>query len=620
MFRTKFLLFVLVPLAIVGIVVYLFIDGWVEAGLEAGGESVVGARVEIDNLRLRLFPIGIEWRRMQVANPNDTWKNLFETGRVRFALDVNQLLRNKYIIETMEVNDLILGTRRATDGAIPKGATSGEARSDGPSFADLARQALEQSVEQTPVFNLDYLRGGFKPDSILKAIDLQTLRHVDSLKQQAITASRQWDSLVTEFDETKRKAVEIETSIKAINPNELKSVDKILAAITTVDNTIKSANETVQKFSARKNAIETDVRRVTTSLGSIDDVVQQDFARVKSLARLPELNTAGIARVLVGKEMYDRAMTYLSWVDLARKNIKKYSPEPLKAEQPPRFKGQNIHFPMERAYPKLWIKKVLVSGGTDSASYSDVIRARGEIRNITDNQAITGLPLTVDLDGVVNQARRMTLNALFDRTKEIPYDSYRASLTGVPLAAFQLGRADFLDGKVTNARMNSFLQIQVPGDRLDAVARIAVAGVEVHYARDARGTAERLAREVLAGIREFQVQLRLWNSRGPFDVALQTDLDDRIAERVKQVIGAEIARLQNELRAKFDAAIAAKRKDLERFVAEKTAEAQRQVAAAQALVGDKMAMLEGKKKELNDRLEQEKKKGVNDLMKLLKKK
>jgi len=47
-FRTKFILFVLVPLIIVGIVVYLFIDRWVESGLEAGGESVVGARVELN--------------------------------------------------------------------------------------------------------------------------------------------------------------------------------------------------------------------------------------------------------------------------------------------------------------------------------------------------------------------------------------------------------------------------------------------------------------------------------------------------------------------------------------------------------------------------------------------
>ena len=43
--RTKFILFVLVPLLLLGVVVYLFIDRWIEAGLELAGESAVGAKV-----------------------------------------------------------------------------------------------------------------------------------------------------------------------------------------------------------------------------------------------------------------------------------------------------------------------------------------------------------------------------------------------------------------------------------------------------------------------------------------------------------------------------------------------------------------------------------------------
>jgi hypothetical protein len=233
---------------------------------------------------------------------------------------------------------------------------------------------------------------------------------------------------------------------------------------------------------------------------------------------------------------------------------------------------------------------------------------------------VTGVPLTVALEGQVNRARQMTLKASFDRTKEIPYDSYRATLAGVPLAAFQLGRSDFLNGTVTDARMDAAIQIQVPGNRLDAVTRLGIGGFRLKYAGEARGTVERLVREVLGGINAFDVQLRFWNTNGPFDVALKTDLDDRIAARVKEVIGAEVARLQNELRAKFDAKVSEKRREVEQFVAAKTAEVQRQLTAGQALVNEKLGILETKKKELNARLEQEKKKGVEGLMNLLKKK
>ena len=67
--RKNFVLFVLIPLIIVAVVVYFFIDRWVEAGLEYGGESAVGAKVEIDNLSVTLSPVGIRFSRLQVSNP-----------------------------------------------------------------------------------------------------------------------------------------------------------------------------------------------------------------------------------------------------------------------------------------------------------------------------------------------------------------------------------------------------------------------------------------------------------------------------------------------------------------------------------------------------------------------
>jgi len=96
--RKKFILFILIPLLILLVVTYLFIDRWIESGLESAGENIVGARVEIDNLSLGISPLGIRFDRLQVANPRDPWKNLFETGRVAFAMNFGQLLRGKTIV------------------------------------------------------------------------------------------------------------------------------------------------------------------------------------------------------------------------------------------------------------------------------------------------------------------------------------------------------------------------------------------------------------------------------------------------------------------------------------------------------------------------------------------
>ena len=75
--RKKFIAFVLVPVLALLAIIYVFIDGWVESALESAGEGVTGARVEIDRLSVSISPIAIEFSRLQVANPRDTWKNIF---------------------------------------------------------------------------------------------------------------------------------------------------------------------------------------------------------------------------------------------------------------------------------------------------------------------------------------------------------------------------------------------------------------------------------------------------------------------------------------------------------------------------------------------------------------
>ena len=168
--RKKFIFFLLIPLVVVCLVVYLFIDQWVESGLESAGEAVVGAKVEIDNLRVFLSPIAIQFSRVQVASARDPWKNIFETGKVRFSLSFGQLLRGKYIIETMEVNNLVLGTKRSTYGSLPKPPP----QSSRPSLLSEATASLMHEAQKAPVFDLNKIRKELKVDSLLSVQNLRT--------------------------------------------------------------------------------------------------------------------------------------------------------------------------------------------------------------------------------------------------------------------------------------------------------------------------------------------------------------------------------------------------------------------------------------------------------------
>jgi len=612
--RKKFIIVVLVPLLLLAILLYFFLDRWTEAGLEYAAEDLVGGRVEIDNLSISLSPLGIRFTRLQVANPDDPWKNLFETGPVRFSMDAGQLLRGKYIVETMEIEGIIPGTARSTDGSLPGRRRTTPAPGGTPPFSALIEQVLEKSVEKTPLFDPTLLRGTINIDSLVRAQNFQTLALLDTLRAGTTRASRSWDSTLSSFDAGKKRLQEIEASVKAIQPSELKTPDKILSAITTVDNAKKTVSDLTGAFTERQAELRSSLQNITTAAGTIDESVRRDYQHVLSLARLPDVDAMGLAELLLGKQLLTKAESYARWVDMARAEAAKYAPEP-SMETPPRFRGQDIHFPAERGYPKYWIKNVKVSGGTDPKQNPEAITLRGLLRNLSSDQRVTGEPIVAELDGSRGTSMTMSIAALIDRRKDIPLDQYRVEARGVPLAAFELGKSDFLPSKITEAMLHTTIAVTVPGSSFDAQASLDFSNLHLEFNAEPRNLGERLARSILSGVKGFDAGLRLWKKEGGVDVAFTTDLDEQFAGGITAALGAELTKLQNEIRAKVEAAVAAKRQEFEALYARKRDEVQKQLESYQGLINEKTALLENTRKDLQARLEKQKKGALDNLLK-----
>jgi uncharacterized protein (TIGR03545 family) len=611
--RKKFILFVFIPALIVCVVVYLFIDSWITSGLEYAGEKAVGAKVEIDHLHVTINPIGIEFARLQVTNPSDGWKNMFETGKVKFALNFGQLLRGKFIIETMEMNSLILGTKRTTDGSIPK--PKEEKPTEGPSLMDQAQQALApKDSKSSTSFDLDKIKRDLNVDSLLNPNNLATYRRIDSLKNQLNTASVQWKVTMDEMDKSKVKLADIETRVKSINLSNIKTLPAANDALNNAKSILNTANEVKTSFNDQKKILTDGVNKFSGSMKDLDDLATQDFRNVMSMAHLPDVSMKGIAEMVLGKDLLQKAYEYLGYVEKAKKGIHNSSDKP-DIETPPRFKGQNIYFPVERSYPKFWIKKILISGGTDKTQDPQYFYAKGEVLNITNNQRITGYPLTVDLSASKGGTTTLALGASFDRRKELAVDNYKVLLTGLPIKEMSLGRSDFLPAKVTNAVADASILVTVPGNRFDSNTKIVFKNLTLVFQREPSGIVERIVRDVLASIKGFNVNLRMWKNENKFDVAFATDLDDQLASRTKKVLGDEVAKIQADLRNKLNAKIAEKRAEVEKLLNEKRDMVTKKVKEYETMVNEKLALVEAKKKEIENRIDQEKKKQTGDVEK-----
>jgi uncharacterized protein (TIGR03545 family) len=629
--RKKFVLFVLIPGFVLLLTVYLFIDRWVESGLEYAGEKIVGAKVDIEDLVLSFSPFGIEFARLQVANPQDGMKNIFETGKVKFAFDVSQLLHSKFIIETMEVNNLVLGTKRSSDGTLPEkraermraqqapAATADSSATPAPAqFMEQAAPVLQAKEEKkTPVFDLDRIRKEIKIDSLLNVKNLRTVQYYDSLKTEVQRASEQWQTTLAEIDKSKPKIAEIETNVKAVNISEIKSLESAQSALENVKRAYENAAEVSKTFNERKSALNDQVNRFSGAYGEGERLAREDFQSVVSLARLPDVSMRGMAELVLGKEMMQNVSKYLYWVDFARENVPSGALGGKTEKEDPehRFEGQNIHFPVERVYPKLWIKKIIVSGGTDKAQDPEYFYLKGEVRNISNDQRLTGQPLTAELSGTKGGTTSLSFNAIFDRRKDFPVDDYHAKLSGLRVADMQAGRSDFLPSKITKAVAGANIDVNVPGNKFESTSKITFGNLTMAFQNEPKNTVERSVKEVLTSIKGFNVALRLWNSGGNFQIGFSTDLDDQIASRTRKVLGDEVARIQNEIRSKVNARIAEKRKEFETLFNQKKEDVTGRLKGHESQVNEKLAMVEGKKKEVENKIEEEKKKQTEGVKK-----
>lgn len=277
-------------------------------------------------------------------------------------------------------------------------------------------------------------------------------------------------------------------------------------------------------------------------------------------------------------------------------------------EKPKRFEGQTILFPTERSYPKLWIKKILVSGGEDKKQNPNYFYAKGEVHDISSDQRVTGQPLTVVLNAMKGGRTSLAFNALFDRRKDEPLENYKVNVAGIVIGDLEFGRSDFLPAKITQSIANVDLGVNVLGGAFDSNLKMNFGNIALVFDRAPKNDVKRIARDVPQGVKGFNVGLRLWNAKGPFEVAFTTDLDNLIVARTKKVIGDEIARLQNEFRAKVNQRITEKSQEFEQLFNPKNEEALARLKTYESAVNEKIAFVESKKKELEARIEQEKKK------------
>ncbi len=584
----------ILPLLVVGA---LFATGWLllsdriaRVTLNEAGTKALGAEFTISGLTIRAFQTSVEMRGISLADPFDKDRNLVEVGRLVLELEPTPLLEKKVIVKRLSIADVRTGTRRAT----PARAVSGGGFAP-RALAEVQRFAQQFKVPLLSLTPIDTLKAIVLDPTQLKAVQaaLDLGRRADSSK-----ASMERAYAGLRLKETVDSSAALVARLQGTNVRTL-GIDGARTAIVDV----RRASARVDSARGRVERMVADARRSLDSLQAgalaIDDARREDYAFARGLLKLPSLETPDIGAALFGKVTIDKFQQAVYWTTLARQ----YAPPgllPRESEGPKRVRsaGATIHFATPQSNPRFLLRRadisIVGSGEVGSGNYSLAAS------DVTTDPAIVGRPTLFALrrasrGGPVDSLR---VTGSMDHVGAHPREVVSASAAGIQLPMLPLPALPFT---MDPGRGSSELRFVLEGDRVSG--RWAVRSSNLTWKPDsararALNTIETLVARVLTGVHDLELTAEVGGTLREPRLQVRSNLDRQVADRLRTVVGEEVAAAQAKVRAQVDRLVEEKSAPVKARVNELRAESERRVAEARARLDTEKRNLEERLKAL----------------------
>ncbi len=570
-FRWKAIGPLVLALIILGVLVALFAEPVARDTTEDVSTDLLGTQVDVGRLDLRPREIGADLWRIEVADPFDVNRNLVEAGSVHLTVDPEALAEKKVVVRNLALRGMQFGTRRETPAR--------PARGDG--FAPQLVRAVRQWAKQFDV-------------PLLKLTPIDTIRALalDPTKLGTVQAAT---SLAARTDSTRRaieqglRAVPVGPTIDyaralverldTLNPRTL-GLEGARDAVASVQRSLRQVEDTKRQIETLGKETLRGVNQLGAGLVELDEARRRDYEFARSLLQLPSFAAPEIGKAFFGQVSVERFQQAMYWVQLGRR----YMPPgllPRETTGPDRLRmaGRTVHFPKERNYPAFLLQAgnvdfTVAGAGVLAGAYA------ATVRGLTSAPALYGKPTVISArrraQGPVLASLRV--DAVLDHLTSRTRDSISATADGVGLPAFNVpGLPVRLDPGSGRSRLTFVLR----GDQLRG--RWSVASNKVQWALDTTARRlneiERIVWRVMAGLTDLRVTAELSGTVKAPKLAVSTNLDQAVSARLQAVVGEELAKAEQKVRAEVDKLVAAKAEEVRQQVAVVETEGRQRVEA-----------------------------------------
>ena len=464
----------LICLAIIVILVaaiIFFKDKILKKGMQIGLESAFGAKCDIAYLHLDISDSNLRVKGLEVADKKDTMTNLFEVGSIEMDFNLNQLLKKRFVAEKLEVADVLTGTPRTTDGALPLKPEKQKKKEKEPSEFQLKMKDFTQKKTNLVKNSISNLFAQYNPETLLTNFQSQ-LSSPDISKQveeELTVLLSEWNEIPNPLTASVNKTVNETKSALEFNWESVKSDPKKLKdGIELVSSAIKNVEKLKSETTDTVSKIKVDAKQVQNLSDKVNKAVKNDYNfvsnQINNIASFSikedglQFITSTFNNVLadlLGK-YYPMLQDGIAYASKFSNTISKYIPasdnkEEEKEEKPKieRYKGRTIEYKQDKV-PSFLIQKVHGSGVAQKYGLDFVIE------DISNDMDKWGKPATIKaslLHDTMSDSMTGTLDLRSNRSGNMIDLTYNGSGYGVN---FSLPEEQPVEGIPSAAGTGSF--------------------------------------------------------------------------------------------------------------------------------------------------------------------
>lgn len=634
-----------------GIYFALFFDSHMKSAIEWAGYKSLGSEVNLDSFQSSFIKGNVALNGLQITSPEQPDYNSIELGAIRFDVKWDALLRLKFVVEEMAVENIRFMSKRKYRGKVAP-----------PEPEEVNKPGLASQLQDKALGKIDERgKGNLLGDlsAFLQTGDYKTqLANIESQlvsKQMANEIKAKWDGKQKNWD-AKLKALPTEANFKsyqtrfaAIKAKDFKTPQELNDSIKQF-NTLKSEVDAKLKLvNDTKNEFNADLAQIKKDHATLDEQIKTDIASVKDHLKIPKLDSKQIAKSI----FMDYLGPYVRKLDKINQLAEKYLPpkyskmvnekldsqallsgkkKPVEKEeddtiQPhPRSDGVTYEFPVKNGYPLFWIQKIKISSrSTAQADYGDI---DGVIQDIVSNQRQIGKQTEMHITGDFKSKNisGLKLDAFLNNLKEVPAAGMDLAIAHYPLQSMELMNSP--DGTVS-----------MPQASLSIAANAATEGFKnysigltnifknVQFNLTAKEkVVEELLKNAFSQLQSFDLKAEAKGELSNLDIYVASSLGDKLEDALSASVKQKVDAINQEIKLKIDNEIGKIKGDIEKQISTLTKgyvgnanESQAKLDAQKNLADDKIAQAKkDAESKAKRQLEEKGKKTLDDLKKKIK--